>query len=56
MTLMKTARQILVDAKALIDEPHKWIKGAFARDADGNLLSSNDGFAKGVCFCASGAQ
>lgn len=50
---MKTALEILKEARAIIATPGKWTKGEFARDKEGNKV--------GICspdasqFCAVGA-
>ena len=49
---MKTS-EILIAAKALIDEPGKWTQGATARCQEGWLVYySGD---EAVCFCSLGA-
>lgn len=48
-----TLKENLIRAKALITDPKNWIQGAFARDANGCLVSSDDPSA--VCYCSIGA-
>lgn len=50
---MATALDILKSARALIDTPEKWTKGALARDARGEQVCSRS--AEAVCFCSEGA-
>lgn len=51
---MKDPKQILVEARALIEDPDNWTRGVYARDETGRSLSS--GFAPGACvWCAAGA-
>lgn len=49
-----TTREILVKARALIEDPERWTQGAWARDAWGNkTLDSRD---NAVAFCVAGAM
>ncbi len=50
---MESTADILRKAKALIDAPEKWTKGAFCRSAAGKAVSTFSRDA--VCFCAVGA-
>ena len=50
---MKTVKQVLVEARALISEESKWTKGEEARDADGTPVLAYSSEAD--CFCALGA-
>lgn len=50
---MKTALQILIDARALIEKPEKWTKETFARDADNTPCLERS--ISAVCWCALGA-
>lgn len=54
---MSTTAAVLRRAKALIDTPAKWTKGALARDAAGTRLpwSARPPYDGAVCFCAEGA-
>ena len=49
---MKTS-EILIAAKALIDEPGKWTQGTYARNSDMEEVDSYSEDA--VCFCSIGA-
>lgn len=50
---MKTIKEVLIEARALIADPARWTQGEFARTADGRIL---DGYCEGaVCWCALGA-
>ena len=51
---MKTS-EILIAAKALIDEPGKWTQGAAARDANGRAIEAEEPYSAAVCFCSIGA-
>lgn len=46
-------KQLLEQAKALIDTPEKWTKGALARDAGGQPVAYFAPDAR--CFCTAGA-
>lgn len=50
---MSTLREVLVAAKALIDDPKHWTVGTYARDACGN--SVNEMSSKACKFCSMGA-
>jgi hypothetical protein len=50
---MKTAVEILKEARELLAEPGKWTQLTSARDEYGNEVGSSSGAA--VCWCASGA-
>lgn len=52
--MTKSLSDQLKAAKALIDTPEKWTKGAFARDRDGDDVYETDGDTA-VCWCAVGA-
>jgi hypothetical protein len=45
--------ELLIAAKALIEDPKHWTTGALARDKDGNVTSSQG--EEAVCFCSWGA-
>lgn len=45
--------ELLKKAKEIISKPENWIQNAFARDADGDIVSSNSPMA--TCFCSIGA-
>ena len=51
---MNAVQEALTKARARIDTPEKWTRGAFGRDANGAPLWANalDG---AVCFCTAGA-
>jgi hypothetical protein len=50
---MRTAVEILVEARRLIRTPKKWTQGAYCRGRDGRSVSTNaDGIAR---YCAVGA-
>lgn len=54
---MKTS-EILIAAKALIDQPEKWTQHHAARNADGEQSSFNPAtkeFTGAVCYCSWGA-
>lgn len=53
LPLMKNAAQILKEAKAIIADPSRWTKGAFARDKYGTKVYALAPAA--TCFCALGA-
>lgn len=44
---------IAIEARKLLETPKAWTKGTYARDADGNKVSSYDKNA--VCWCLEGA-
>ena len=44
---------IAIEARKVLQSPKAWTKGTFARDADGNKVSSYDKNA--VCWCLEGA-
>lgn len=46
-------RDTLIAARALIDTPDKWLKGHWARDADGGQVFPTNPDA--VCYCLVGA-
>lgn len=48
-----TMSQVLRAARALIENPEKWIKGAEAQDAEGRRVTPND--VRAVCWCVTGA-
>ena len=50
---MKTALQLLEEAKATIQDSKRWTQNAFARDKDNNKVSSRTPTA--VCWCSLGA-
>lgn len=50
---MKTTKEILIAARALIEDPKHWTREALARDAHGLKVSTRDESA--VCFCGAGA-
>jgi len=50
---MATTDEILSSAKALISNPDRWTKGAFARDKHGQPTGSSSD--RAVCWCARGA-
>ncbi len=53
MTRIPPVRRLLMDAKALIQNPENWVQGEFARSARGLKL---DWWHVGACwFCAYGA-
>ena len=52
---MSAAADHLRAAKALIDAPERWTKGAFARRADGLMLMRGESWDQASCFCAEGA-
>ena len=49
----ETYAKALRAARALIDSPEKWTRGAYARDAERRAANPTDNGA--VCFCALGA-
>jgi hypothetical protein len=52
--ITKSDKEILVEARNLIADPSKWIRGNLALDAEGKRLS--DGFDPNACkWCALGA-
>jgi hypothetical protein len=50
---MKTTREVLVAARALIARPEAWTQGALARTVENGVASSVGDFA--TCWCAEGA-
>lgn len=48
-----SVKQILIEAKALIDTPEKWTQDAYARDVEGQVTTPSSIHA--VCFCSTGA-
>lgn len=50
---LTTARNDLINARTLIQQPGSWTKGAFARTDSGNLIDAKSRNA--TCFCAEGA-
>jgi hypothetical protein len=50
---MKTALEVLTDARALISDPKHWAQGWFARDMLGGAVDARSPSAE--CFCALGA-
>lgn len=50
---MKTVRQLLVEAKALIEHPVHWTQHVYARDRAGGSVQAHD--ERAVCWCALGA-
>lgn len=46
------AREILVKARALLEDPTRWMQDAYNKDADGNEFV-DDAYA--ICWCAEGA-
>lgn len=50
---MKTAKQILIEARAKIADPEHWTQGAFARNYTGSPCPARSGTA--VRWCAVGA-
>jgi hypothetical protein len=46
-------KQILIDARKLIEKPENWTQGTFARDAQGKAEYSCSPYA--TCWCAVGA-
>lgn len=50
---MKTPKDILIEARALISDPKRWTQGSWAKNARGWDVFYNDPSA--VCFCASSA-
>jgi hypothetical protein len=50
---MKTAKDILVEAKSLIINPENWLKGTFARNVSGQSCFELD--ADACQFCSAGA-
>ena len=50
---MKTERQVLIDARALIEAPNRWTKGSNARDR--NHLPAEPVGPDACSFCAAGA-
>jgi len=51
--LLKDTLEVLVRAKARIQNPSQWTKGHFARSEDGAYADMNG--AQAVCFCGIGA-
>lgn len=50
---MKTAVEILTEARSIIADPAQWATGTFARDVKGEAVDPITSDA--VCFCALGA-
>ena len=53
MTARITAHQVLVKARALINDPKHWTADAFAKAGSGLMVSPRS--SKAVCWCADGA-
>lgn len=47
-----TVSQALLELKALLSNPKRWVKGAYAKDDRGEHTNSRDPHA--VCFCITG--
>ena len=59
---MKTALEILIEARALIDTPDKWVQEAYASEKPGRIGAGFGGGSslfpsdeKATCFCSMGA-
>lgn len=50
---MTTVSEILLAARALIEKPHRWMRGAYATDKNGNPIDPRHEGAR--CFCLQGA-
>ncbi|WP_439398573.1 DUF6197 family protein [Bradyrhizobium sp. PMVTL-01] len=50
---MKSIKQIIIDARALIADKEHWIQDETAQDRDGASCEPND--TQAYCFCAQGA-
>ena len=53
LTELTKTRDVLVKSKALIHDKANWTQGFYARDADGQYVSSIGG--RATCWCAEGA-
>ncbi|MDP9590618.1 UNVERIFIED_ORG: hypothetical protein J2W19_003182 [Shinella zoogloeoides] len=51
--MTRSPLETLQNARELISDQKRWTQKAFARDASGNVVDSDDKAA--VCFCAAGA-
>lgn len=50
---MKTTKELLIEARALIADPKHWTQGAYARDEQGRNVSEHS--SRAVCYCSVGA-
>lgn len=51
--MVKTTKEILIAARALIERPEAWTQEVFAEDVDGVAVDPH--YRGAVCWCASGA-
>lgn len=50
---MNSVLELMIEAKALIEDESKWTKGYYAHDSEGSLREALD--PQAVCFCSVGA-